>query len=317
MESATTTDHAIRGPLLALAGFAVFSTHDALVKSLADYSVFQIIFFAMLFGYVPFSLVRIAETNPTVIKARNLKLVLLRSALLVAALCFAFLAFTTLPLVEAYILIFTGPVFITVMAIVFLNEQVRAFRWIAMTLGLLGVIVVLRPTIDTLSIGHLYGVLTSVCGSGGAIIARKIGNSENAATLILFPLIGNILVTGTMLVFVYVPMPLADLGVMFLIGALALCGQLLMLNAYRSSNAALVAPMQYSQMVWAVIFGVMFFGETIDTYVVVGSVITILSGVLIIWRESRSGGVQPNLRTRNPRMVIAATNPGQAQDENT
>ena len=297
---------AIKGFLFALSGFAIFSMHDALVKVLSDYSIFQIIFFAMLFGYVPFSLARITSERPQSLKPKNLTLVLLRSIFTVGGLCFAFLSFSMLPMVETYVLLFCTPLIISVLAIVFLGETIALVRWFAIGLGLLGVIIVLRPTMESIELGHLFGICSAVCGSGVAIISRKIGHLENAATLIIFPLIANIIVTGSMLFFVYKPMPLNDLALMFLIGTFALTGQLLILLAYRSAPAGLIAPTQYSQIIWAIILGSLFFGESIDVFVILGSVITVASGVLILWRESHASSTKPNLNTRNSRMVMAA-----------
>ena len=297
---------AIKGFLFALSGFAIFSMHDALVKVLSDYSIFQIIFFAMLFGYVPFSLARITSERPQSLKPKNLTLVLLRSIFTVGGLCFAFLSFSMLPMVETYVLLFCTPLIISVLAIVFLGETIALVRWFAIGLGLLGVIIVLRPTMESIELGHLFGICSAVCGSGVAIISRKIGQLENAATLIIFPLIANIIVTGSMLFFVYKPMPLNDLALMFLIGTFALTGQLLILLAYRSAPAGLIAPTQYSQIIWAIILGSLFFGESIDVFVILGSVITVASGVLILWRETHASSTKPNLNTRNSRMVMAA-----------
>jgi len=285
-DSSVDTVSVLKGPLLALAGFAVFSSHDAMLKSLSEYSVFQTIFFAMLFGYVPFSLARIIGSASGSVKANNPKIVIFRSLLMVTSLCSAFLAFSMLPMVEVYVLIFLAPIIISLLAIYFLGEQVYLFRWFAIFLGLLGVVIVLRPSVETLSIGHFFGFLAAVGSGSAAIIARKVGSSENAATMTLYPLIGSILISGCILPFVYKPMPLQDLGVMFLIGVFGLTGQLLILFAYRSAKAAYIAPMQYSQMVWAVIFGLFFFDETIDKWVIIGSLVTIFSGVLIVWREA-------------------------------
>lgn len=309
-----TATSVVKGPLLALAGFAVFSTHDALLKTLSEYSVFQTIFFAMLFGYVPFSVARVIDRNPGSIKAINPKLVVLRSLLMVASLCCAFMAFSMLPMVEVYVLLFMTPLIISVLAIYFLGERVQLFRWFAIFLGLAGVIIVLRPSVDSLTIGHLFGLLAACGSAGAAIISRKVGSSENAATLILYPLLTSILLTGCVLPFVYKPMPLEALGIMFLIGVFGQIGQLLILFAYRSANAAFIAPMQYSQMIWAVIFGLLFFNEAIDRWVITGSIITILSGVLIVWREAMVSKIKPNLNSRNSRMVSAAPAPVRESD---
>lgn len=306
----TQANNILKGPLFALIGYAVFSSHDAILKLLgSQYSIFQVIFFAMLFGYVPFSLARVIDANPGKVKANNVKLVLFRSFLMVGSLFSAFLAFSMLPLVEVYVLIFTAPLIISVMAIIFLDEKVHLFRWASICLGLVGILIVLRPTVDSFSLGHCLGLLAAFCSSGAAIISRKVGNTEKAATLILYPLITSILVTGCILPFVYKEMPLQDLGLMFLIGVMAQIGQLFIIFAYKAANAAYIAPMQYSQIIWAILFGSIFFDETVDKWGFIGASITILSGILILWREDKISKVKPNLRTRNTRMVSAASSP--------
>ncbi|MBK8454620.1 MAG: DMT family transporter [Thiofilum sp.] len=302
--STTTSSSVIRGPLIALLGYFVFSTHDAIVKSLENYSVFQTIFFAMLFGYVPFSLARITDKRLTTLRPNNPALVILRSALMVGAMCFAFIAFSILPMVQVYVLLFTTPVMISLLAIPILGEKIHFQRWTAIILGLIGVIIVLRPTPESLEWGHIFSLISAFCGASASIISRKIGNQESSATLILFPLLFNVLIAGATLYFVYKPMPFNDLMAMFAVGVLGLLGQLLVLNSYRLSPAAFVAPMQYSQLIWAVLFGFIFFNESIDQWVVVGSIITIASGVMIVWREAVASKTQPNLNTPNPRITM-------------
>lgn len=304
------------GLAFALFGFAVYSTHDAVVKHLKDYHVFQIVFFAMLFSYVPFSIARIIEAKPLSLSPANPGLLITRAFLHVAALCLAFWAFSTLPMVEAYVLLFCTPLIISVLAIWFLGEQIALLRWLAIAIGLVGVIVVLRPSIDTLQVGHFAALASAFCGASTAVISRKIGGSENMATMILFPLLATIFVSGAALYFVYKPMSITDLSLMFLVGALGLLGQYSVLTGFRLAPAAYVGPMQYSQIVWAIIYGYVFFDERIDQWVIIGSAITVLSGVAIIWRELAVSKVQANLKTRNARMVGAPMiNSSEAKDE--
>ena len=77
----------------------------------------------------------------------------------------------------------------------------------------------------------------------------------------------------------------------------------------------MAAPMQYSQLIWAVLYGILFFNESLDRYIVIGACITVLSGVLMVWRESRVSDQQPILRTRNMRMVSAGPVPGSEGDQ--
>jgi S-adenosylmethionine uptake transporter len=208
-------------------------------------------------------------------------------------------------MVEAYVILFCTPLIISVLAIWFLGEQIAFARWLAIAMGLVGVVIVLRPSVETIELGHFAALAAAFCSGVTAVISRKIGSTENMATMILFPLLATIIVSGSALYFVYKPMPLMDMALMFLVGALGLLGQYSVLTGFRMAPAAYVGPMQYSQIVWAILFGYVFFGETIDKWVVVGSLITVLSGVAIIWRELAVSKVQANLNTRNARMVGA------------
>lgn len=300
-----TAASSLKGLSFALVGFAVFSWHDALVKLLTSYSVFQIIFFAMLFGAVPFSLVLAASRSRYSLWPRNPALVFLRSLTTVIGLCLAFYAFTVLPMVDVYVLLFTCPALICLLAIPFLGEQIAAFRWFAIFLGLAGVIIVLRPSVDTFDLGHLAGLGSALCIAISSIISRQIGAQEHAGTLIIYPLLGNIAFCGVAMSFSYIPMPLPDLLLMFAIGTLALLGQYLLLSAYRAAPAAYVAPLQYSQLLWAVLIGALMFDEYPDGLTILGAMVIVVSGLLIVWRESRVSKQQPLLHTRNVRAVMA------------
>ncbi|MEM7376472.1 MAG: DMT family transporter [Pseudomonadota bacterium] len=306
MSPTTAQDSVARGVLCALVGFAVFSVQDALVKSLGNYSAFQVLFFAMLFGYVPFSLVQVFDRTERSFRPRHPGWVLLRAYCAVAAVCLVFTAFTVLPFVQVYVVIFTAPLLISLLAVPMLGERIHIFRGVAILLGFAGVLIVLRPSVESVHWGHLAAIIGAFHIALGSVISRRLGGKEQAGTMMVFPLLANILVSGVGLIFVYQPMPLPDLALMCLTGVLAMVGQYLLLTAYRTAPAALVAPMQYSQLIWAVILGYVFFAESIDAMTVAGSAITVLAGVLIVVREVQVSRVQPNLRSRNVRGVAAA-----------
>ncbi len=305
----------ISGVLFALVGFAVFSLQDALVKLLGNYSAFQVLFFAMLFGYVPFSLVQVFDRTERSFRPNNPGWVMLRAYCAVTAVCLVFSAFTVLPFVQVYVLIFTAPLLISLLAVPMLGERIHLYRGFAILLGFLGVLVVLRPSVESIHWGHFAALIGAFHIALGSVISRRLGSTEQAGTMMVFPLLANILVCGVGLIFVYKPMPLADLALMCLTGVLAMIGQYLLLLAYRTAPAALVAPLQYSQLVWAVILGYFLFSESIDLFTVAGSTITVLAGLLIVLREVQVSRIQPNLRSRNVRGVAAAPMRSSEHDE--
>lgn len=300
----------LRGLGYAFAAFALFATHDAVIKLLgAHYSVFQIIFFAMLFAFIPMSIMMLADRQVDNFRPRHPWLIALRSVVMLVAMSSAFFAFTVLSLAETYALLFATPLLITALSAVVLGEPVRAQRWAAVVVGLIGVLIVLRPGMTQLSFGHVCALLAATCSAFGSIIIRKIGGKERTAVMILYPMLSSILCMGLVLPVTYQPMEIIDLGLFAAVGFFSVCAQVMIIAAYRAAPAAAVAPTQYSQILWATLFGAMFFNELPDLWVAVGATVIIASGVFVVWRESRpSISVRhPVLRNPNPRYDAGPT----------
>ncbi len=306
-----------RGALLALMAFAVYSTHDVFVKLMGErYSPVQIVFFTVLFSFPVFTLMMIRRSSSGSLWPRHPWWSLARSAMVVITGFAAFTAFTLLPLAQTYALLFAMPMLITILSVPMLGEKVGAARIVAVVVGLIGVLVVLRPGTTALSLGHLAGVIAAIAGASASVIVRKIGGKESAAVLLLYPLLANLVVMGAVLPFVYVPMPLAHLATFAAIAVMSLAGMALTIAAYRIGEATVVAPMQYSQIVWATFYGALIFSELPDTPTLVGAAIVILSGVFIVWRENASSppSGQPVLKTRTRLDTGTAPRVGQMID---
>ena len=306
-EKSSTLSRPVAGVLFALIGFVIFSSHDALIKVLGgNYAVFQIVFFSVLFSFVPMTLIMATDrTEASFVPHKPLYLLLRTGTVIIGMIC-GFYAFTVLTLAEAYSLLFASPLLITALSVPFLGEKVGKRRWAAVVLGLIGVIIVLRPGLQPVSLGHIAGLTAAVANSIGAIVVRKVGREERSQTLILFPMVAVLLIMAMVMPGTYKPMPLLDLGVLALMGLLLIAGQMMVLNAYRNAPAALIAPMQYSQIIWAALFGLIFFSEIPDLWVATGSVLIISSGVFVVWRESSGSNSTrtPVTRTRSFRIGV-------------
>ena len=305
--SAAAGSRPLYGVLMALTGFVIFSSHDALIKSLGgDYAVFQIVFFSVLFSFVPMTLIMATDRTEANFVPHRPLLLTLRTVTVIIGMVSAFYAFTVLSLAEAYALLFASPLLITALSVPFLGEKVGVQRWLAVVLGLIGVLIVLRPGVQPMSLGHVAGITAAVANSIGAIIVRKVGKEERSQTMILFPMVAVLLIMATFMPSSYQPMPILDLGTLALMGLLLIGGQMFVLQAYRNAPAALIAPMQYSQIIWAALFGLLFFSEVPDTWVAAGSALIIGSGVFVVWRESRgpNSNRTPVTRTRAFRIGV-------------
>lgn len=290
-----------RGIGFSLAGFSLFSLHDALIKSISGVPVFQIVFFVVLFSFVPFVFMLAFSGKAISLRPNHPGLVSLRCLFGSGSLICAFYAFNALPLTQVYSLLFSAPVLITLLSIPILGERVKLIRWIAILLGMAGILIVLRPGVVALSFGHLAALVAAVCIASASVVTRKIGSREHTVTLLLYPMLTNVVVSGALVCLVYVPMPGIALLKMCAVGLLSVVAQMLMINAYRSCEAQYIAPMQYSQMLWAILYGVVIFNDSIDRQVVLGSMVIAMSGLLFIWRELVASVTQPVLRTRNLR----------------
>ncbi|MCV3274284.1 DMT family transporter [Roseobacter sinensis] len=291
----------LKAALMALVAFALFASHDVIIKVLGGgYSPIQIVFFSVLFSFPLAMLYLLRDATPgTLIPVHPWWMVGRTVAAVITGFC-AFYAFSVLPLAQVYAILFASPLLITILAIPILGERVKLRRWIAVGIGLSGVLVVLRPGQAELELGHLAALVSAICGSFASIIVRKIGREERSVVIMLYPMMANFFVMAALLPLVYVPLPLTDLGKLAIIAVLAWTAGRFLIAAYNAGEAVIVAPMQYSQILWASFYGVLFFDETPDTNTIIGSAIIIASGLFIVLRESKApGSEQPVLRTRS------------------
>lgn len=292
----------VKGAVLALIAFGLFSTHDVFIKTLgAIYSPIQIVFFSVLLSFPLATIMLMRDGKPGTLVPVHPWWMAVRTVGAVITGVSAFYAFSALPLTQTYAILFATPLLITVLSIPILGETVRLRRWMAVIVGLIGVMVVLRPGSTDLTLGHGAAILAAFSGAFASIVVRKIGAEERTVVMLLYPMVANFVVMGAALGFVYKPMPIEHLGMLAIISILAWIAGRVIIAAYQTGEAAIVAPMQYSQILWATAYGLIFFGETTDFYTALGAMIIIASGLYIVFRESRGGGSKntPVLRTRS------------------
>lgn len=297
-------NHNIRGVLMAFLAFLFFSTHDLLIKFLTiEYSVFQIIFFTAIFTFIPISLLMATDGTDLSFRPQKPWLIFWRVICVVISMVGAFTAFSTLPMTEAYAIFFMAPMFVTMLSVPLLGEKVGKHRWAAVVIGMIGVLIVLRPTVSSLTIGHLGAAVSAISSSVTIILTRKLGRSERSAGLMLFPMAGIIIAMAFILPDVYIAPSLSSIAMLALIAGLSFVGQLFLIIAYKYAEAAMVAPIQYSQILWATIFGLIFFQDHPDHFVFIGICLIIGSGIYSVMREQFGGHslVKPMIETFNHR----------------
>lgn len=294
----------LRGAAFGLAAMAAYASHDVVIKILGGrYSPFQTMFFVALMS-LPVLVLVAAGRSGNGLRPRYPGWIALRTLCMTVGLLGGMTAFAALPLTQVYAILFSMPLLITALSVPMLGERVGAPRWIAVLVGLLGVLIVLRPGQAALSAGHLGALVSALGGAMAAVIARRLGGREDALVLVIWPMMLNLALSALALPLVYQPMPGGDLGLAALIALFGLIGASLNVLSYRFGEAALVAPMQYSQILWAVLYGWLLFSETPDRATLLGLTVIIGSGLYILWRETR--------QSRSHRPVLAADRDGEA-----
>jgi len=275
-----------RAVALALLSYACFSTADALVKlAAARLPVEQIALLMSGFALLPVLLLARGVGGLAALRVRRPGLVLARGVLTALCALAAWRAFALLPLADAYAILFLAPILVTAFSALFLGEPVGIRRWSAAAVGFLGVLVMVRPDFEVIGLGHPLALAAATFGAASFCVLKKIGNGETSAAilLVLFLSIAAIAAPGAILA--WRPLAGEDLLWVATAGLLQGSGQAALVLATREAPASVVAPFQYSQMLWAVLFGLLVFGDRPTPLLFVGMALVVASGLYILWRE--------------------------------
>jgi drug/metabolite transporter (DMT)-like permease len=205
-----------------------------------------------------------------------------------------------LPLVESNAIAFSSPLFTVALAALVLNERVRVYRWSALFIGFVGVLVVLSPHLsgDELSAAvtgaaSLIGVIYAICGSlttaGTAIQTRHLAQSESTSSIVFYFSLCCAFAGWATLPFGWVTPSGSETAALIGIGILGGTGHIFLTESYRYASASLAAPFDYTSMIWALVLGYAMFGETPTSAIVLGSAIITATGLFVIWRERQLG----------------------------
>ncbi|MCS4242834.1 drug/metabolite transporter (DMT)-like permease [Rhizobium sp. BIGb0125] len=290
------------GFLLGLLAYASFSGGDALIKSLGGkVSVFEIGFFSILFSASIIFFTKPKDerwrefwriSRPWAVHGRAI------SGLLAGIL--GIYAFTTIPLAEAYALIFLSPLFVTILSALVLKEDIGIWRWAAVCAGIVGVMMVVRPGFRELHLGHAAAVAVAFLAGLTIVLLRSLAGKEKRTSIMGVLLIYGLLFNGLASVPTFQMPELKYFGVFALIGTFTAIGQITLLIATKIAPASQIAPSHYSQILWAVAIGSLFFGEYPDQLAVAGLVVIAGAGLLTMFREKiRLGTVRWNPFFRN------------------
>jgi drug/metabolite transporter (DMT)-like permease len=278
----------LRGIGFLVSALVLFSVMDVLIKWLStDYGTFQIVFFRSTVALVPIGILVARSGGLDAVRTTRPGGHVLRSLIGTGALLCFFYSYKFMPLADVYAIHFAGPLFLTALAGPMLGEPVGLRRWSAVGVGFIGVVVMIQPGSGVFSAIALIPLLGAVFYAFAMIFVRKLSRTEtNAAIVFYFTLTGvGVGFTG-MLPDWTTPDP-AGFALLSAVGLLGGCAQILMTQAFRSAPAPILAPFEYTAMIWAVLFGYLVFADIPALPVIIGALIVAASGLYILHRETR------------------------------
>jgi drug/metabolite transporter (DMT)-like permease len=211
-----------------------------------------------------------------------------RMALGLAAMALNFVAFILLPLAEATTIGFSVPIFSVVLAALLLGEPTGKWRWGAVAAGFAGVLLIVQPgSGDVPLLGASVAIVAALLTASVTIVIRRLGATERAATTVFWFAVSSLVPLGILMLHFAGP---HDGTTWLILVGLALAGglaQLTLTGALRLAPVALVMPMDYTSLLWAVLLGASIFGELPSPWTWIGAPIIIASGLVIVWREHR------------------------------
>ena len=217
---------------------------------------------------------------------RQKKLFWARGVVHTLAVILWFFAMARIPIAEVTAMNYLSPVYVTLGAALFLGERLPPRRLFAVIMALIGAMIILRPGIKEVELGHIAMLATAICFAAGYLIAKQL-SGEVSAPVVVGML--SITVTVGLAPFawaVWVTPTLSQLGWLFLVACFATAGHYSMTLAFAAAPLTVTQPVTFLQLVWAVLLGAVVFGEAIDGWVIFGGTVIMASVSFITWREA-------------------------------
>ena len=293
-----------RGITLKLISVVVFMAMTSLIKATADaVPPGEAIFFRSFFA-LPIVIIMLAWTGHLNdgLRIVNRRAHIIRGVVGATAMALVFFALRHIPLPEVVAIFFATPIFVTLLAAVMLGERLRMYRLGAIVLGLAGVLIIMSPRIlsaeestsDLKTIAAIAVFAGAFCAALAHVYVRKLMATDSAASVSFWFALFTTVLSLLSAPFGWVVPSWEVTGLLILAGLLGGIAQIFMTTAYKYAEAAVVAPFDYSQIIFALLVGYFVFGELPTQITLIGAALTIAAGLVIIWRERQLGLARKN-----------------------
>jgi len=262
-----------------------FSIMDLIVKWSGDYPTGQVMFFRGFFGIIPTFFLIPRERIKTFYKTKRPKEHFFRCIMGLMALVAIFIALRKLPLAIVVSLSFSAPLFITILSIFLLSEKVGIYRWLAVLIGFVGVIIITEPGIEEMNYLYLLPIIFCVGMSFVTITIRKLSSTEPIWLISIFFSIMILIVSLMTIPFGWVMPNFHDFILLSLVGIMGGSANLFLTQSYKLSEVSLVAPLKYLSLIFAIIFGYLIWNEVPTTKTLIGASLVVSASLIIFRRE--------------------------------
>ena len=262
-----------------------FSIMDLIVKWSDDYPLGQVIFFRGFFGIVLYYFVIPKDRIRDFYFTKRPLLHFSRCFFGLAALLSIFTALRNLPLATVVSISFAAPIFTTIFSIFFLSERVGYFRWLAVFIGFIGILIISEPGLSSLNVYYIFPVIFVLGMSYVAISIRQLSSTEPVWLISLFFSVAITIAGLLTLPLGWVMPSFYDLTLLSMIGFFGGVANLWLSQSYKFSEVSLVTPLKYLALVFAIVFGYLIWGEVPSGKTLIGAILVIASSIIIFRRE--------------------------------
>ena len=247
---------------------------------------FELAFFRSLFGFIVI-LPLLLRGGIDSVRTHQPRLQMLRGVVSIAAMMSWFYGLSMVPLAEAAALSFTNVIFGSLAAIIFLREKMTMARGIAVFIGFVGVLVILRPGFVQMDIGVVCVLFSALCWGCSVVIVKQLGRTDAAVSIVAWVGIQLSILSLPFALSVWVWPTMEEWLWLSLLGTLATIGHLCMVQGLKLTDAMTIFPLDFTRLIWASLFGLFIFSEWPDVWTFVGAGIIVISGTFMLYREDR------------------------------
>ena len=274
------------GVLYGIASVACFAMMDASVKWLDMFPVGQVLFSRFFFGLIPILMLVPRGEFKTFYKTSRPKLHAFRAITGTLAIIALFIALREIPLADVVSLTFGGPIFVTLGSIFFLSEKVGVKRWLAVVIGFIGMLLIVKPAYEELNIYYIFPIIFCIFFACVALSIRSLSSTEPNYRIALYFSLLSMIVGLLTLPFGWVMPNKFELFLLIFTGLVGSVANILLTVSLRYAEASLVTPTKYLNLVFAILLGYFIWSEIPKLLTLVGAGLIIISSVIIFMRES-------------------------------